>query len=162
MRRENTVSASGSSLFCHDLGQSFVGGRSVSAKAPNGMRSSAGTLGPFRSAERHHALPSTSCPHLRGAQTVKSAMTAKVGAAAWPSQPAIPSAAAWLRRPVSYRVAVITPSAHSCHGDATRRPLRCALWARGQATDTYPRGRPVHEHTSNRCDRRRRPGERRR
>jgi hypothetical protein len=32
---------------------------------------------------------------------VRSAMTAKVGAAARPSQPAAPSAAAWLRRPVS-------------------------------------------------------------
>jgi len=29
-------------------------------------------------------------------------------------------------------------------GGATKRPFRCAPWARGRATDTCPRGRPAH------------------
>jgi hypothetical protein len=39
-------------------GHRFVGGRSVSAKMPNGRRSSAGTLRPFRSTVTHDARPS--------------------------------------------------------------------------------------------------------
>jgi hypothetical protein len=39
MRQENTVSASGANLFAMTREQRFVGGRSVSAKAPNEMRS---------------------------------------------------------------------------------------------------------------------------
>src|SRR6185437_9939621 len=68
MRRKDTVSASGTNPFAMTGGQCFVGGRSVSAKAPNGMRSSARTLGPFRSAVIHHARPSTSCPRRRWAR----------------------------------------------------------------------------------------------
>src|SRR5712672_1236631 len=100
------------------------------------------------------------CPPPR--RPVSSAMTAKVGAAARPSQPAAPSTAATLRRPVSSRAAIIAPPARSCRGGATRRPFRCALWGRGRATGTCPRARPARAHRSNRYDRRRRPRTRKR
>jgi hypothetical protein len=61
----NTVSASGANPFAITRAQCFAGRRSVSTKAPNGMRSSARTLGPFRSAVTHRARPSTSCPRPR-------------------------------------------------------------------------------------------------
>src|SRR5882672_7281643 len=51
--------------ICDGRGRRLVGGRIVSAKASNGMRSSAHTLGPFRSVVTHHARRSTSCPRLR-------------------------------------------------------------------------------------------------
>jgi Beta-lactamase len=43
-------------------GRRFAGWKSASTKASNGRRSSAGTLGPFRSAVTHHAWPSRSYP----------------------------------------------------------------------------------------------------
>ena len=92
---------------------------------------------------------------------VSSAMMAKVGAAARPSQLAAPGAAL-PRPPVSSCGASLTPLARSCRGDATRHPVRCVLWERGRATDTCPRARPVREHRSNRYDRRHRPRERNR
>src|SRR5205807_5153121 len=42
-------------------------------------------------------------------------------------------------------------------GVSTRRRSRCAPWARGRATGTFPRGRPVRAHRRNTCGRQRRP-----
>ena len=73
----------------------FAGGRSVSAKAPNGRRSSADTSGPCRSAAMSLARPEQDRRHLPAAKNgVSSAMIAKTGAAARQSQSAAPRAAA--------------------------------------------------------------------
>ena len=57
-RRKSTVSTAGSTIS----EQGFACGRSDSATAPNGRRSSAGTLRPFRSAARHGVGPDRAYP----------------------------------------------------------------------------------------------------
>ena len=57
-RRKNTASTAGSTIS----EQGFACGRSDSARAPNGRRSSAGTLRPFRSAARHGVGPDRAYP----------------------------------------------------------------------------------------------------
>ena len=129
-----------------ERGHRCAGRRSASATAPNGRQSSAGTSGPFRSAVTHRAPPSRAHPARRRREhPVSSAMIAKVGAAARPSQWTAPRPVA-STLPVrphrsSRRVAIIVANPRPCanigfvavgRGNMTRQPRSYSSWRRHQ------------------------------